>query len=224
MDPIFERALGYPYAPPDWSFVFDADSGEARAVDPAAIDVRGRHAVLAIGSNGSPVQLRRKFIGPEAPGGLLPVLRVELGAHDVVYAAAIAHYGSVPATLIACAGCTAFVHVTLLDDAQLAHLNRTEGVPLAYDLVDVAAPDVRSLVALPEPIRAYASCRGPLILEGSAVALAEIPAEGRTLPTMSQRQVLSMIAEGEAMTVEQLVALTTGDAERRAELAGRLPR
>ena len=54
--------------------------------------------VLAIGSNGSPQQLARKFPPSKFPDGvLIPVVRAVLEGFDVVYAPLLAAYG-------ACAG------------------------------------------------------------------------------------------------------------------------
>lgn len=54
-------------------------------------------AVLAIGSNGSPEQLARKFQQSRFPGRvLIPVVRAVLEDFDVVYAPLIAAYGSCP--------------------------------------------------------------------------------------------------------------------------------
>ena len=56
--------------------------------------------VLAIGSNGSPQQLARKFPASKFPSGvLIPVVRAVLEDFDVVYAPLIAAYGACAGTL-----------------------------------------------------------------------------------------------------------------------------
>lgn len=53
-----DRAVNYPYDAPDTAFVFE--NGRLRSLDDAAI-LYDRTAVLSVGSNRAPVQLRRKF-------------------------------------------------------------------------------------------------------------------------------------------------------------------
>ncbi len=61
--------------------------------------------VLAVGSNGSPQQLARKFPASKFPAGVLvPVVRAVLEDFDVVYAPLFAAYGSCAgALLLSCA-------------------------------------------------------------------------------------------------------------------------
>ena len=55
LDPV-ERAMGYPYAIPDCSFVFDKAGWRPAEIGGAL--TAGRHPVLACGSNRSPTSLR----------------------------------------------------------------------------------------------------------------------------------------------------------------------
>lgn len=67
-----------------------------------------RTPVLAIGSNGAPEQLGRKFQPSRFPTGVvIPVLKAVLWDFDVVYAPVIAAYGS-------CAGLLFFSCLLLL--------------------------------------------------------------------------------------------------------------
>jgi hypothetical protein len=118
-DAIVERALAYPFAPPDDSYVLDGR--EPRAVRPG--DVRDdRHVVLAYGSNSTTRALLRKFEGDLH----LPVLRGSLDGFDVVYSSHLSAYGSLPVTLHPSPGTTTETFVTLLDDEQLVRLAETE--------------------------------------------------------------------------------------------------
>jgi hypothetical protein len=118
-DAIVERALAYPFAPPDESYVLDGR--EPRPVQQR--DVRNdRHVVLAYGSNCTTRALLRKFGGDLH----LPVLRGSLEGFDVVYSSHLSAYGSLPVTLHPSAGTTIETFVTLLDDAQLVRLAETE--------------------------------------------------------------------------------------------------
>ncbi|MYK59998.1 MAG: hypothetical protein F4027_15885, partial [Rhodospirillaceae bacterium] len=97
LDPV-ERAMGYPYAIPDCSFVFDKAGRDKAGWRPAEIGgalTDGRHPVLACGSNRSPDQLARKYFDFEA--ATIPVQRAWLGDFDVVYAAHITGYGAISA-------------------------------------------------------------------------------------------------------------------------------
>lgn len=55
------RAVDYPFDIPTSSFVFHPGTGSAVPFEAADVDADGRVAVLAVGSNASPSQLRRKF-------------------------------------------------------------------------------------------------------------------------------------------------------------------
>jgi hypothetical protein len=118
-DAIVERAMAYPFAPPDDSYVIEGR--EPRAVRPG--DLRDdRHVVLAYGSNSTTRALLRKFKGELH----LPVLRGSLEGFDVVFSSHLSAYGSVPVTLHPSPGTTIETFVTLLDDAQLVRLAETE--------------------------------------------------------------------------------------------------
>ena len=106
-------------------------------------DVKTRVPVLAYGSNAAPEALFRKFGKYSLHGndGFIPVLKVcvvenlrsftvlqgQLEGFDVVYAALLTGYGSVPAALQASPGCACTVYVTYLTETQLQIMHRTEG-------------------------------------------------------------------------------------------------
>ena len=93
-----DRAVNYPYDAPDTAFVFE--NGRLRSLDDAAI-LFDRTAVLSVGSNRAPVQLRRKF-GDDA---IIPVTPAILHDCDIVHAAQLGYYGAVPCTAFPAAGC-----------------------------------------------------------------------------------------------------------------------
>ena len=93
-----DRAVGYPYAAPAGSYVVDAGTSAVAQLAPGEERAWAgdRHAVLAVGSNGAPEQLVRKF--GTAPGDRrIAVLAATVRDHDVAYAALVAHYGAIPA-------------------------------------------------------------------------------------------------------------------------------
>lgn len=176
------RALDYPYAIPDRSFVYAA--GRVQRPEEVDVDVAGRTALLAYGSNAAPEVLDRKLAGDPDP---VLLLRATLADFDVVYSDHVSAYGAVPATLQPSPGAAATVFVAYLTAAQLElialtepnyELTKLEGVRCRLD-------DGKTL----SRVEAYLSRHGCL-LDGddSPIALAAIQTAGRVLPTMSQRQ------------------------------------
>ena len=168
------RALGYPYVTPAHSYTLRGD----QAVDFAPDHIAGRTAVLAYGSNRSPVQLRRKFTQSDM---VLPVQRAWLADHDVVYSAHLTVYGSVPAALRPHPGCRVAVAVTWLDDGQLAAMHETEVAAENYTYEQLDAALTLEGGEQAGAVFGYAGTRGHLALNGQAIALAEIAAQGREL-------------------------------------------
>lgn len=182
---VVSTAEAYPYDLREDAFVFDG--GATRAFD---VGLTGdRTAVLAIGSNGAPQRLARKF-GEDA---VVPVLPARLKDHAVVYAAAVTSYGSVPATLMEAPGATALVALTFLDDAQLAIMNATEYVGRNYDLVSLPGPFEVDEAAPVGEVLAYRSRYGPLRVDGRPVRLAEVPTVGTRFGAAYQSGMLALL-------------------------------
>lgn len=93
---ILKRALAYPYATPERSYLYR--DGEAHELPEGGPDLTGRTPLLSYGANSAPEALAWKLAS--LPGQELPVLRAELENFDVVYSAHVSPYGAVPATLI----------------------------------------------------------------------------------------------------------------------------
>lgn len=225
---IVKRALAYPFARPRGSFVFEG--GEARPLpeDPGAtagfgtlaLDLAGRVPLLAYGANAAPAALARKL---PAGSGPLPVLLAELADHEVVYSAHVSPYGAIPATLHPSPGAAATVHVAYPDAEQLPPLVASE---LNYELTrlreivcTVAAGGDRPVARgglrevsgrdlILTAVDAFASRHGPLLLEGAPLALAAIPARGRTLRRLTEPEVLELVRSRLVpdLTLEQFVA------------------
>ena len=178
---LVRRALAYPYDPPTGSFVQIGD--QTLSVPPEGIDLDGRRALLAYGANASPEALTRKLAAlPPAP---IAVLRVALRGWDVVYSAHVTRYGSVPAAVVASPGTVASVHLVFPDDEQLAALAATEGRNYRLEqLVDFTA-ELEIGGEGPAEIDAFISVHGPVLLDGSPVALAAIPARDRAFPELT---------------------------------------
>ncbi|MGB7300472.1 MAG: hypothetical protein WBD34_14210 [Burkholderiaceae bacterium] len=187
------RALGYPYPVPDTSYLFSA--GQAVPLTPEQselLDLAGRLPVLAVGSNRSPEQLRRKF----GCSATIPVTRFLMPDHDVAYCAYMTHYGSVPATLIESPGCCAELSITWLTVEQLGQMHDTESVGPHTWFGEIAVSPLSLGTRTENRVLTYLSARGLINRNGHAVRLSEIQATGRpaTIATVAgQRDVLEAV-------------------------------
>ncbi len=183
---ILRRALDYPYATPGRPYLYL--DGEAHELPPAGPDLAGRTPLLSYGANAAPEALARKLA--PLPDRELPVLRAQLEGFDVVYSAHVSPYGAVPATLLECPGTTAPVFVLHPTPEQRALLTATEP---NYDLVEL--PFCLAIDDKPatRQVQAYRSKHGPLMLDGSPVALAAVRSVGRTLPQLDQPAILERV-------------------------------
>jgi hypothetical protein len=186
-DEALQRALRYPYAAPERSFVL----AKGRAVEPSAWpgpEMSDREPLLAYAANAAPAALTRKLGRRAEP--LLAERAAAIG-FDVVYSAHVSLYGAVPATLIPSPGTEVAVFVLRLSAAQRQAIDATEP---NYELsrlpgLECRLDDGRVLDELP----VYLSRHGPLDLDGSAVALAAVPATRRRLPALSEPEVLDRV-------------------------------
>lgn len=202
-DELVRRALAYPYDPPAGSFVQLGD--RTLPVPPEEVDIDGRRALLAYGSNASPEALTRKLAHLEPRP--IPVLRVALGGWDVVYSAHVTRYGSVPAAVVPSPGTTASVHLVFPDDEQLEALAATEGQNYRLEqLADFSAEyEIRG--EGPVEVEAFVGVHGPLLVDGAPVALAAIPARGRVFPELTTPEMIDRVRAAIApdLTVEEFI-------------------
>jgi hypothetical protein len=191
-----QRATDYPYAAPEGAFVLKA--GRLIALDDPAL-LAGRTAVLSVGSNRAPVQLRRKF-GDDA---ILPVTPAILHDCDIVHAATVSYYGAVSCTAFPSRGTDVMLNVAWLDAAQLAIMHRTEAIGVAYDYVRMLTGTVTHLpvpsaggdiVAASQPVFGYSARSGVLDLGGGQPGgLSRIPARNRQFPTLAQESAAALV-------------------------------
>lgn len=184
---ILKRALEYPYATPGHSFL---QLGRRTLELPAeGLDLSGRTALLAYGSNAAPAVLARKLAPlPELP---LPLFAAELADFDIVYSAHISAYGSVPATLRRSPGTVANAFVAYPTEEQLRLFAATEP---NYELTRLGGIScLLETGAQVTELAAYTSRHGCLSIDGAEVALAEIPVRGRGLGEMTQPEVLERV-------------------------------
>jgi len=191
-----QRATDYPYAAPEGAFVLKA--GRLSALDDPAL-LAGRTAVLSVGSNRAPVQLRRKF-GDDA---ILPVTPAILHDCDIVHAATVSYYGAISCTAFPSRGTDVMLNVAWLDAAQLAIMHRTEAIGVAYDYVRMLTGTVTHLpvpsaggdiVAASQPVFGYSARSGVLDLgSGQPGGLSRIPARNRQFPTLAQESAAALV-------------------------------
>lgn len=189
-----------PFDLPDGSYLF-----RDGRIEPLSEVEPGRVPVLALGANGAPSQLARKFPGR---GARIPVTRAILRDHAVVYSAHLASYGALPATLARHPGSVAWVFVTWLDEAQLLQMHASEGVGASYDLVRLhdAPVDDEVLGRLAEVV-GYVSRAGALLHGRQPIRVAEIPTVGCALPALTQRAALRWVQRRLAPFLDHLAFL-----------------
>jgi len=175
------HAKAYPFSILDHSFVLKG--GGVTPLLPGDTHRAERTAVIASGSNRSHEQLARKF-GDDPDG--VATERAWLADFDVVYAAHITRYGSIPATLQHVDGMRVHLAVNWLTERQLAAMHATEG---NYDfvLLERIALETEKGPALTEA-HVYVARNGFLTHKGAPIGLSEAAAEGRPHAAMSQTQ------------------------------------
>lgn len=187
-DPV-EHAKSYPFPVPGRSYVFR--NGAPHDLDDHGFDRAGRTPVLAAGSNQSHEQLARKY--SVLPGHVeIPIQRGLLHEFDSVYAAHLAGYGSVPSTFYPSPGTRVTTYILWLDDAQLNRMHETER-NYTYDRLDGVRVDIPDADETLDVAFAYTAIVGCVNVDGAPVALAEIPAEQRTLAAMHQAEMLDHV-------------------------------
>ncbi len=181
------RAMDYPYPAHPEPYLFRGGRAEPLA---GGFETGHLTPVIAVGSNRAPVQLARKFERMETA---IPVTRLVARDLDVVHAAHMAGYGAVPATLAPSPGTEVELWITWLDEAAMRRMDETEAVGVNYareeQVLDIVSADG------PAPDRAlvYNALRGCLSFDGAMVPLAAVPATGRRIPALTQREVLERL-------------------------------
>ena len=183
---VVQRATAYPYERP--SRPFAQRGSQTMEPDEAAVDPHERVPLLAYGSNAAPRVLARKLALSHEPVLVVPA---SLHGFDVVYSAHISPYGAVPATLRRSPGTAVEVHVIYMTEAQAGVITATEPNYEPATLTDVECR-LEGGETLTE-LTAYVSRHGCLLLDCSEVALAAVPASGRTFPELPEPDVLDRV-------------------------------
>lgn len=195
---FYERAITYPWSRPSGSFAL-VDGRVLPVDDPTAPPPDGRVALLAVGSNGAPSTLVRKFA--HLPDGERDVLVVagHLHGFDIGPVARLTPYGSLPATPFASAGTAVRASVLWVTRPQLTALTWSEMSYLLGRLSPIAfAPDeAADVTGMPELRDAllYVSRWGTYTGDdGRPLALDALAATGRTAAARTQEQLLAEVA------------------------------
>ena len=217
-------ALSYPFPRPEGSFVFrysEKGEGVTEAIpdwstylqdEKDATGIR-RIAVLAIGSNASPLQLQRKY-GDMGESGSVVVVPGRLPDYDVVYCPLIARYGSIPATLYYQRGVEVDIHVTYLTMGQLEIMLTTEG---GYHICKCNNLNMKLLGdQILSKAFVFLAKNGELRnSSGQPIPLAEIPGSRRVSKPMTQSEVHSVVANMFDTTAKEfLISVLTDDSTR----------
>ena len=201
----FGRATDYPYCAPDGGFVLE--NGALRRLAEGDVDlIKGRTAVLSVGSNRAPVQLLRKF----CHSATVPVTPAILKNCDVVHVATVSGYGAVPCTPQRSPGTRVTLNIAWLDGHQLQEMHCSEARGIAYDYMrfekcvveHLPVPEVGGdIVDSDTEVFGYVSQKGWLKFAGNRPSALEcLCAEGRVFEARGQHQawqhLLELVAEG----------------------------
>jgi hypothetical protein len=186
-----------------------------------------RVPLVAIGSNAAPDALRRKFAHfPEVADRTVLVVTGRLHEFDVGFAAQLALYGAMPATIFPSPGTAVTAALLWVTPAQFTQLTWSE---LSYRLgrlrtrftVDDADEHF-------DEVLVFVSRWGVFCPDGAPAALAAVPAQRRTAPALTQQQALdraATLALGDGAHAETLVQAIFSDfAALTAKLAPALHR
>lgn len=227
---LLARALAYPWRRPARSYVLRdgevellAELGRAARRRTVGAFAAERHPLLAFGSNAAPSTLTAKFAHfPDEADRTVLVLAGDLYGFDVGASASPTGYGVMPAALFASPQTAVRAAVlwvtatqaTLLTWSELSYrLGRLDG---AHFAVDDAYLEVEELYA-------YVSRFGTFCVDGAPVALAAVPATGRTAAALTQEELLDAVARlllGPDARAEHLVRAIF---ENMAEVVARAP-
>ncbi len=212
MQDKIDHAKSYPFPAPDHCYLYE--NGDWRPLPDDGFETDGRVPVLAAGSNQSPEQLQRKY-GPLSDAGAIPAQRGLLHGFDVVYAAHLTGYGSVPATLQHSPGTRVTVFVLWLNQMQLARMHETEG-NYTYDHLSPIRIELDQGGGM-SAAYAYTSKAGCINHGGQCVSLGEIRAEGRTFHALRQPEMLALARDRLApgLDVDEFVRQNLADDDLR---------
>jgi hypothetical protein len=221
------RALEYPWERPAGSYLLSGGAVEPlgamepaereRAIDRFAAPERGRLPVLSIGSNAAPEVAERKFAHfEEEEDRAVLALSGHLRDFDVGVATQPTMYGSMPATLFPSPGTAVRAALLWVTPAQFTQLAWSE---ISYRLGRLRTRfEVDEDGAGFDEVLVFVSRFGTFCPAGEPVALAAIPANGRTAAELGQEQLLAAAARLALGSEAEAETLVRAIFERPAEL------
>ncbi len=219
----FERALGYPWERPPGSYLMTS-AGVELLVDMSAAERERalaqftsggaeRSPVLAIGSNAAPETLTNKFAHfPDEDDREVLAFTGRLHDFDVGAAAQPTAYGSMPATLFPSPGtkvCATLLWVTSTQFTQLAWSEFSYRLGRLRTRFEVDEDGTHF-----DEVLVFVSRFGAFCVDERPVALAAVEADGRTVESLTQQQLLDAAAKlalGPEAEAEMLVRETFED-------------
>lgn len=190
--PLPERiahAVGYPWSRPEQACRLVGDRVEPD--DGPIADGVLRWPLVAIGANGDPARLAQKLAGlPVEPLRIVPAT---LHDFDVCAVSLPTSYGAMAAGLASSPSTRVTVTLLQVTEAQFERLTLTE---FGYRPVHLEGITLTTWAGeVIDAGYAYAHRIGLLARDdGAPVALAAVPAAGRTLTAMTQRELLDLVA------------------------------
>ena len=180
----FERAISYPYFSPNYSFSFY----KGKFIKGICDDLNNRIPIISVGSNRSPYQLKRKFSLNQD----ICVTPAILKDSDIVYAASLSAYGSMPATQWPSKGTEVDLNVLWLNEEQLEIMHLSEALGVAYNFVKLRLGTVRIKdFKYEKQIFAYISISGVFPFnDNKPKRLSAINAKNITLQSLSEKKAL----------------------------------
>jgi hypothetical protein len=159
--------------------------------------------LLSYGANASPDELARKLAGHDP---VVPVALTEIGDLDVVFSAHASPRGGLGAAVQRSPGTWIQVALTYIDEELVPLIDQTE---VNYDRISLPGRGVDC----------YVSKHGCLVLDGSEVALAAVPARGRRFPAMSTIEAVEAVRRvlAPSTPLERFVLENATDPAIRAE-------
>lgn len=186
---------------------FHADTDPLRG-----LDLRGRRAVVAVGSNAAPAVLAAKL--PDARIPLLPAVITDLA---VGHSAHVSLAGYIAAAPYPCPGARTPVTVSWLEETALAALDATEPNYTRVTVGSVGGELQVEPALHPGEVDLYVSTHGVVGVEEPLALTTQ--ADLFTVLSRTPEQASALSGE-----VSDVCARLAGDAELRATVAGRLPR
>ena len=180
----FDRAISYPYFAPNYPFSFY----KGKFIKGICDDLNNRIPILSVGSNRSPYQLKRKF-SLNQDICVTPAILID---SDIVYAASLSAYGSMPATQWPSKGTEVDLNVLWLNEEQLEIMHLSEALGVAYNFVKLKLGTVKIKdFKYAKQIYGYISIAGVFpFYDNKPKRLSKITAENVTLKSYSEKKAL----------------------------------